>query len=82
MFAKCYFLIPKSMSETSGSGIHYAGTIPMKKTEGILCSVDKFGRHHKFRNLWVSDSSTFPSLPSKSLTYTIACNAMRIADNV
>jgi choline dehydrogenase-like flavoprotein len=60
----------------AGSGIHYAGTIPMGN--GPLCS-DPTGRANAYRNLYVCDGASFPTLPSKSITFNLVANAIRIA---
>jgi choline dehydrogenase-like flavoprotein len=60
----------------AGAGIHYAGTIPMG--EGPLCS-DLTGRANAYRNLYLCDGASFPSLPSKSITLNLVANAIRVA---
>lgn len=61
----------------NGSGIHYAGTIPIraKKTRGCVNSNCK---SYDFNNLHIVDGSVFPSLPSKSITLNIAANSIRV----
>jgi choline dehydrogenase-like flavoprotein len=59
-----------------GGGIHYAGTIPMGS--GPRCC-DATGRANRFRNLWIADGAAFPSLPSKSITLSLAAHATRVA---
>jgi choline dehydrogenase-like flavoprotein len=61
-----------------GSGLHYAGTLPMRN------SPDRYqlysdGRLHGTRRVYVADGACFPRLPAKNLTFTIMANAMRIA---
>jgi choline dehydrogenase-like flavoprotein len=60
----------------AGAGIHYAGTIPMG--DGPLCS-NAAGRANAYRNLYLCDGSSFPSLPSKSITLNLVANAIRVA---
>ena len=60
----------------AGSGIHYAGTIPMG--EGPLRS-DPSGRANAYRNLFLCDGASFPTLPSKSITFNLIANAIRVA---
>jgi len=60
----------------AGAGIHYAGTIPMGS--GPLCS-DASGRTNAYRNLYVCDGAAFPTLPSKSITFNLIANAIRVA---
>jgi choline dehydrogenase-like flavoprotein len=60
----------------AGSGIHYAGTIPMG--DGPLRS-DAAGRANAYRNLYLCDGAGFPSLPSKSITFNLVANAIRVA---
>ncbi len=59
-----------------GAGIHYAGTIPMGKGPRRC---DTQGRSNRFRNLWIADGAAFPSLPSKSVTLSLAAHATRVA---
>jgi choline dehydrogenase-like flavoprotein len=64
-----------------GSGLHYAGTLPMRE------SPDRYqlypdGRLHGTRRVYVADGACFPRLPAKNLTFTIMANAMRIASRV
>ena len=58
-----------------GSGIHYAGTIPMG--EDKCC--DGNGRLHFCKNLYVADSSAFPSLPSRPISINTAAFASYVA---
>ena len=63
----------------SGAGIHYAGTIPMGKGPR-KCSPS--GQSNLFTNLYIADGAAFPSLPSKSITLSLAAHATRVARNV
>jgi choline dehydrogenase-like flavoprotein len=60
----------------SGSGIHYAGTVPMGDGPKRC---DSRGRSNLFANLYVADGAAFPSLPSKSITMSLAAHATRVA---
>jgi choline dehydrogenase-like flavoprotein len=60
----------------SGGGIHYAGTVPMG-TGPKRC--DATGRSNLFANLYIADGAAFPSLPSKSITMSLAAHATRVA---
>ena len=64
-----------------GSGIHYAGTIPIRATKTRGC-VDSNCKSHDFENLHVVDGSVFPSLPSKSITLNIAANSIRVCEKL
>jgi choline dehydrogenase-like flavoprotein len=59
-----------------GAGIHYSGTVPMG-TGPKRC--DASGRSHLFSNLYIADGAAFPSLPSKSITMSLAAHATRVA---
>jgi choline dehydrogenase-like flavoprotein len=59
-----------------GGGIHYAGTVPMG--EGAK-RCDATGRSNLFGNLYIADGAAFPSLPSKSITMSLAAHATRVA---
>ena len=62
----------------AGSGIHYAGTVPMG--EGPLCSAAS-GKANAYRNLYLCDGAGFPTLPSKSITFNLVANAIRVASH-
>ena len=69
--------LPRPASRSpSGGGIHYAGTIPMGSGPKRC---DANGRSNLWRNLWVADGAAFPSLPSKSITMSLAAHATRVA---
>jgi len=61
-----------------GSGIHYAGTIPM----GDKLCCDNKGKSNFFDNLYIADSSAFPSLPSKPISINSAAYASYVASNI
>lgn len=61
-----------------GTGIHYAGTLPMSAKPGRL-KVSPQCRSYDFENLFAVDGSTFPSLPGKGLTFSLMANATRVA---
>ncbi len=68
-----------SLKLIHGSGIHYAGTLPFGKRDYQLNSNYKI---NKFKNVFVGDSSSFSSLPSKSITFNIVANAIRVAERL
>lgn len=60
---------------------HYAGGVPFSKKAKRL-SVNKFGRLHQSKRIYIADSSTWKALPGKSPTLTIMANASFVAKNV
>jgi choline dehydrogenase-like flavoprotein len=62
-----------------GASVHYSGTIPMSSGKGDFTSTADC-RSNDFPNLYFADGTTFPSLPSKNLTFSLMANAVRIAD--
>lgn len=60
-----------------GSGLHYAGTLPMKECPALY-QTDRDGRLSGTRNIFVVDAACFPWLPAKNHTLTIMANALRI----
>jgi choline dehydrogenase-like flavoprotein len=40
---------------------------------------DAKGRSNLFSNLYIADGAAFPSLPSKSITMSLAAHATRVA---
>ena len=65
----------------NGHSIHYAGTLPM----GAGKSPYRCSEHGKLRGtgaVYIADSSTFPVLPAKNMSFTMMANAMRVARHV
>jgi len=62
----------------AGTGIHYAGTVPMGPPNDPLTS-DSKGRANAYENLYIADGAAFPSLPSKSITMSLVAHAIRVA---
>lgn len=62
-----------------GAGIHYAGTVPMGQGPKRC---DAHGRSNLFSNLYIADGAAFPSLPSKSITLSLAAHATRVAGSI
>ncbi|MBI3154324.1 MAG: GMC family oxidoreductase [Burkholderiales bacterium] len=69
--------VPRGVARSpAGGGIHYAGTVPMG--DGAQrCGAD--GRSNAFANLYIGDGAAFPTLPSKSITMSLAAHAIRVA---
>jgi choline dehydrogenase-like flavoprotein len=69
--------VPKGIFRSpDGAGIHYSGTVPMGKGPKRC---DSSGRTNLFSNLYIADGAAFPSLPSKSITMSLAAHATRVA---
>jgi choline dehydrogenase-like flavoprotein len=68
----------KRINPGSGSGIHYAGTIPFSSDEKPF-TLSSSGRLHKTKRVYVADSSGFTYLPSQGLTFSIIANAHAVA---
>lgn len=75
----CYMPKDSHLSSSPGAGIHYAGTMPYSKEKDKLCT-DKNGRCYAYKNLYAIDGSTLPALPSKSITYNLMANSIRISN--
>jgi len=67
---------------TPGTGYRYAGALPMTATPTGRYQTDSHGLLWGTRGVYVADAATFPVLPSKSHSFTMMANAMRIADHV
>lgn len=63
----------------TGHGIHYAGTLPLRSSPKKRFECDPFGRLYGSHHVFVADSSGFPMLPAKNMSFTMMANAMRIA---
>ena len=62
-----------------GSGLHYAGMLPMKTAPGRY-ETNSRGLLSASDRVYIADGACFSGLPSKNLTFTIMANSMRIAD--
>jgi hypothetical protein len=59
-----------------GQGVHYGGWLPAGKSSDLL------GQPEGVTGIHVVDSSTFPSIPAGSITFTIMANAVRIVEGI
>jgi choline dehydrogenase-like flavoprotein len=64
-----------------GSSYHSGGTFPMKLQPKIY-ETDLNGLLYGTKNIHLIDSSTFPEIPSSTITLTIMANAHRIATRI
>ena len=69
------FWVPPVPPLLQKSNSHYACTLPYG---GKNIPIDE--KAQVMPNVYVCDSSVFPSLPAVSLTFTIMANAAKIAD--
>lgn len=65
----------------AGRGFHSGGTFPMRDVPGPF-ECDVLGRPHGYTRVHVVDSTTFPTIPSTTITFTAMANAHRIASAV
>ena len=71
-------IIPLLKISKPGGSAHYGGSFPMRKNPNRLES-DILGRPYGFKRTYMIDSSTFPSIPTQTITLTIMANSHRIA---
>ena len=76
---KC--IVPPGMIHVRpmGASVHYAGTIPMSRTNTAF-TTSEYCQSRDFDNLYFVDGTTFPFLPSKNITFTLMANAIRVAE--
>jgi choline dehydrogenase-like flavoprotein len=74
---------PIAIAQRTGIAVnsHQAGTVRAGVNPAIS-ALDPFCRAHELENLYVVDSSFFPSLPVMNPALTIAANALRVADHM
>ena len=74
-------IVPPGMTHVRpmGASVHYAGMLPMSRTEGEH-TVSETCESHTVKNLYLVDGATFPFLPAKNITFTLMANAVRVAD--
>jgi choline dehydrogenase-like flavoprotein len=74
-------IVPPGMAHVRpmGSGVHYAGTLPMTRQDRPFTTRPD-GSSRDFDGLYIVDGATFPFLPAKNITFTLMANAVRIAE--
>jgi choline dehydrogenase-like flavoprotein len=74
---------PIAVTQRAGIAVnsHQAGTA-RAGLDPATSALDPFCRAHEVENLYVVDSSCFPSLPVMNPALTIAANALRVADHI
>jgi len=60
-----------------GGGNHIGGSFPMRKSP-IHLQTDPNGRLYGFNNIYIADSSIFPSITATTITLSVVANAHRI----
>ncbi|MEE2665153.1 MAG: GMC oxidoreductase [Myxococcota bacterium] len=71
-------VVPALRIAPAGRGFHSGGSFPMHERPGEL-ECDLLGRPHGLERVHLIDSSTFPTIPSTTITLTVMANAHRIA---
>lgn len=71
-------LVPLLKISKPGGSSHYGGSFPMRKKPHKFES-DILGRPYGFERTHIVDASTFPSIPTQTITFTIMANSHRIA---
>jgi len=71
-------LFPVLQVAPAGRGFHSGGTFPMRDAPSAF-ECDVLGRPHGLDRIHVVDSTTFPTIPSTTITFTVMANAHRIA---
>ncbi|MFP8878460.1 MAG: GMC oxidoreductase [Myxococcota bacterium] len=74
-------LYPLLQVAPAGRGFHSGGTFPMREAPGPF-ECDVLGRPHGFSRVHVVDSTTFPTVPSTTITFTAMANAHRIGSSI
>jgi choline dehydrogenase-like flavoprotein len=74
-------LYPLLQVAPAGRGFHSGGTFPMREVPRPF-ECDVLGRPHGYSRVHVVDSTTFPTIPSTTITFTVMANAHRIASAV
>ena len=71
-------LFPALRITPAGRGFHSGGSFPMSPQPGRSES-DRLGRPAGLERVHLIDASTFPTIPSTTITFTVMANAHRIA---
>jgi hypothetical protein len=64
----------KRINPGYGASVHYAGTLPFSNQDKPL-TLDRQGKLHGTKGVYVADSSGFTYLPAKGLTFSLLANA-------
>ena len=67
-----------SILGSPGAGFHFGGSLPMTANRKKWNECDVDGKLQGWQRVNVIDSSTFPSIPSTTMVFTIMANAWRI----
>jgi choline dehydrogenase-like flavoprotein len=78
---KPYSFIRIKQAESNSRIAHVCGTC-RSGVDSNSSVVDAFNRAHDVRNLFITDSSFFPSSGGTNPALTIAANALRVADHI
>jgi choline dehydrogenase-like flavoprotein len=70
------FIFTKMNNQT----YHLGGSFPMTTNRTKFHETDTLGRLSAFENVYIVDSSTFPSIPSTTLAILLTANAWRITE--
>ena len=65
-----------------GNGIHYGGTLPMKKSPSSEFHTTINGELFKEEGVFIVDGSILEVIPSTNYSLTIMANSMRIVNNI
>ena len=80
VFKKYFPFLIILKSSNFGDSNHYGSSFPFKKSKKISNSTDLLGRYKNLKNIHIIDSSSMPSLPTNTLTYTLMVHSARITD--
>ncbi len=67
-----------TMSTSPGASYHTGGGFPMRATPKKNTDTDTLGRPRGYQNVYLVDSTTFPSVPGTTIGLSIMANAYRI----
>lgn len=70
-------LVPMLQVGLPGDGRHVGGTFPMGGASARFSS-DLQGRPAGYKNIFIVDASSFPTIPASTITYAAMANASRI----
>ena len=68
-----------AMSTSPGASYHTGSGFPMRATPQLKTDTDTLGRPQGYKNVYLIDSTTFPSVPGTTIGLSIMANARRIA---
>jgi len=71
-----------AISSVNSGGIHYGGTLPMRKNPSTTYETTIFGELSQDKDVFILDGSCLGSIPATNYSLSVMANSMRISKNI